>query len=126
MIIPAYNASATLAETIASVTAQTHRPLDIVIVDDGSTDNTGEIAEAFRKRDSRIRLITTPNQGVAQARNTGIAATTADFVAPIDADDLWHPEKISRQLSTMQAAGADTGFVYAPHRVVDRHGRVDP
>lgn len=124
VIIPAYNASATLAETIASVTAQTHRPLDIVIVDDGSTDNTGEIAEAFRKRDSRIRLISTPNQGVARARNTGIAATTADFVAPIDADDLWHPEKISRQLSTMQAAGADTGFVYAPHRVVDRHGRV--
>lgn len=125
VVIPAYNAAVTLAETLESVLAQTHTALDIVVVDDGSTDNTRQIAEAFAERDPRVRVLSQPNGGVARARNTGIAATTAEFVAPLDADDLWHPEKIARQLAVMRAGGRDMGFVYTLFRTIDGQSRVD-
>ena len=119
VVIPAYNAAETLAETLESVLNQTHTALEIVVVDDGSTDNTRSIAEAFAERDSRVRVIGQPNGGVARARNTGIAATTAEFVAPVDADDLWHPEKIARQLEVMRTGGPELGFVYTSFRFMD-------
>ena len=124
VIIPAYNAERTLAQTLSSVVAQTHTNLDIVVVDDGSTDGTCKIAEKFALADPRVRLVRRPNGGVARARNTGVAATTAKFLAPVDADDIWHPEKIARQLAVMQAGGARMGFVYAPCRFIDANGHV--
>ena len=124
VVIPAYDAAETLAETLESVLAQTHTALDIVVVDDGSTDNTRQIAEAFAERDPRVRVLSRPNGGVARARNTGIAATTAEFVAPLDADDIWHPEKIARQLAVMQAGGRELGFVYTPYRSIDGQSRI--
>lgn len=124
VVIPAYNAGRTLPETLESVLAQTHRALEIVVVNDGSTDATPEIAERFARRDSRVRVVSVPNGGVARARNAGIAATRAEYIAPLDADDLWHPEKIARQLAAMLAGGEDVGFVYSPHRVIDAEGRV--
>jgi cellulose synthase/poly-beta-1,6-N-acetylglucosamine synthase-like glycosyltransferase len=124
VVVPAYNSGRTLADTLESAIAQTHRALDIVVVNDGSTDGTQEIAESFARRDSRVRVISVPNGGVARARNAGIAATRADYIAPLDSDDLWHPEKIARQLAAMLAGGSEIGFVYSPHRVIDEEGRV--
>ena len=123
-IIPAFNAAATLAETLGSVRSQTHRHLEIVVVDDGSQDSTAEIAKAHAAEDGRIRLIRQENGGVARARNTGVAASHGDYLAPVDADDLWHPEKIARQLAALRAAGPDVGYAYTFSRHIDAAGRV--
>jgi len=125
VVIPAYNAAETLAETLQSVLNQTHTNLDIVVVDDGSTDDTRAIAESFAARDARVRVISQVNGGVARARNAGIAATTAEFVAPLDADDLWHPQKIARQLEVISDFGPGMGFVYTGFRRVDESGYSD-
>lgn len=74
--------------------------------------------------DSRIRLLRKSNGGVASARNAGIAASTGDFVAFIDADDLWHPAKLARQVPVLEAGGPEMGLVYAPFRSIDAEGRV--
>src|SRR5260221_13860612 len=86
VIIPAYNAQATLDETLNSVRSQTHRNLEIVVVDDGSTDDTAIVAQRHSAVDSRVHIIRQDNAGVAAARNAGIAATSGRYVAPIDAD----------------------------------------
>src|SRR6476660_9248867 len=93
-LIPAWNAESTLAETLGSAAAQTHRNLEILIVDDGSTDSTAEIAKEFCASDSRARLTSQKNRGVASARNRAIDESKGEFIAPLDADDLWHAQKI--------------------------------
>jgi glycosyltransferase involved in cell wall biosynthesis len=122
VIVPAFNAAETLADTLDSVIGQSHRCLDIVVVDDGSTDGTRQIALDYARKDSRVRVIAQPNGGVARARNAGVAATSAEFIAPIDADDLWHPDKICLQLEVMLESDHDIGFVYAPYRQIDEAG----
>jgi len=118
-IIPAYNAERTLAETLASVAAQTYPALEILIVDDGSTDTTAAIAQAFCANDPRARLIRQPNSGVAAARNAAIAQCAGAFVAPIDADDLWHPDYLSVLVARAMTTRPTPGFVYAWHRRID-------
>jgi hypothetical protein len=123
VVVPAFNAERTLAPTLRSVAAQDHRNLEILIVDDGSTDQTARVALDFCSIEPRARLLRKPNGGVASARNHGLAQARGEFVAPIDADDLWHPAKISRQLAAaLQAPG--TGFVYCWFRDIDSAGRV--
>ena len=124
VIIPAFNAAATLAPTLASALAQSYADLEIVVVDDGSTDATAEIATAFADRDPRVRVIITANGGVAKARNRGIAEARGELLAPLDADDLWHPEKIARQVETLDAAGPRVGLVYNWFRLIDGDGLV--
>jgi glycosyltransferase involved in cell wall biosynthesis len=124
VIVPAFNAAATLAETLRSVAAQTYRELEIVIVDDGSTDATPAIAEAFCAAEPRARLIRKANGGVASARNRGIAEARGAWVAPVDADDLWHPAKIERQVAAALAAPERPGFVYCWFRVIDDQSRI--
>ena len=99
--MPAYNAASTIRESIASVLAQTYPNLELVVVDDGSTDETAEIVKALGNADRRIQYLFQKNQGAVTARNTGVAAATSELIAIIDADDLWHPAKIARQLATM-------------------------
>lgn len=123
-IIPAYNAERTLAETLASVAAQTYAALEILIVDDGSTDSTAAIAQAFCASDARARLIRQPNSGVAMARNAAIAQCAGAFVAPIDADDLWHPDYLSLLVAKAMATRPTPGFVYAWHRRIDEVGDI--
>src|ERR1700674_400681 len=86
VVIPAFNAARTIDETLRSVRSQTHRRLEILIVDDGSTDATPQIVERHVAEDRRIRLIRQPNAGVAAARNKGVVEAAGDLVAPIDAD----------------------------------------
>ncbi|HEY0835569.1 MAG TPA: glycosyltransferase family A protein [Azospirillum sp.] len=102
VIIPAYNAERYIGATLASVIAQTHRRLEILVVDDGSTDGTVAIVEQHMAGDGRVRLIRQRNGGVANARNRGIAESRGPFIAPLDADDLWHPEKLETQLAAMR------------------------
>ena len=123
-VIPARDAEATLDETLRSVRAQTHRALGILVVDDGSRDRTPEIAAAHAAADPRVRLVRQANAGVAAARNRGIAEARAALVAPIDADDLWAPTKIERQLAALRRAGPGAGLVYTWSLLVDDDGRV--
>ena len=94
VVIPAWNAAATLAETLASVLSQTCPPAEVIVVDDGSTDETPTVAARFG---DAVRLIRQPNQGVGVATNTGLDASTQPRVALLDSDDLWHPEKAAHQ-----------------------------
>jgi glycosyltransferase involved in cell wall biosynthesis len=123
-IIPAFNAEATIAETLRSVAAQTWPNLEILIVDDGSTDRTAAIAEAFCAGEKRARLLRKPNDGVASARNLGLREALGAWAAPIDADDLWHPAKIEKQVAAALAKTEPPGLVYCWYRTIDGAGRV--
>jgi glycosyltransferase involved in cell wall biosynthesis len=122
VVIPAYNAQRYIAEALASARAQTYPNLEIIVVDDGSRDETLNIVEAVTAKDNRVHLVRQPNRGVAAARNRGIELARGDFIAPLDADDIWHPEKIARQVATMRDAGPSVGIVYCWSLRVDENG----
>jgi glycosyltransferase involved in cell wall biosynthesis len=126
VVIPAYNAELFIERTLLSVLRQTYSNLEIIVVDDGSTDKTRRIAEAAATRDDRIRIICVPNGGVAKARNIGLGEATGEFVAFLDADDLWHPTKIERQVAAMSSERDDyqPAAVYTFSRTIDMDDRV--
>jgi glycosyltransferase involved in cell wall biosynthesis len=94
-IVPAFNAERFLADALASIAAQAHPRTETIVVDDGSTDATAEVLHTWA---DRVRVLTQRNSGAASARNAGIHVASGEFVAFLDADDLWRPEKIERQL----------------------------
>lgn len=94
VIIPAYNAAAYLDAALASVAAQTHRPLEIIVVDDGSTDATAKVAQTFPEAQYAYQT----HAGISAALNHGIALATGDYFSFLDADDLWIANKLTRQL----------------------------
>ncbi|WP_333834538.1 glycosyltransferase family 2 protein [Rubrimonas sp.] len=124
VIVPAYNAALTIQETIASAQAQTWRDLEIVVVDDGSTDDTAAIAERMAADDPRIRVLRKSNGGVSSARNAGAAACRGAFVTPVDADDVLHPTRIARQMARMAELGPRCGVVYTLAATIDMAGRI--
>lgn len=124
-IVPAWNTAATLAETLASALAQTYPAHEIVVIDDGSSDATPRIAEEHARRHPAIRVVRQENRGLPGARNRGIDEARGAFVAPLDADDLWHPEKIARQVAALKAA-PDAALAYGWFRRIDEAGRVLP
>ena len=124
VVVPAFNAAKTIRETLQSISQQTHTALDVIVVDDGSTDETAAIVRSHSASDPRFRLVSKPNAGVASARNEGTKASKGEFIAFIDADDLWHPTKIEKQLKALMAGGPDTALVYSPFRVIDADGNV--
>lgn len=93
--IPVYNGEATIAQAVHSVLTQTHRNLEVIVVDDGSTDDTWAVLQSFG---DSIRAIRQPNGGIAVARNTGVQAARGEFIALMDDDDLCEPERIAVQL----------------------------
>jgi glycosyltransferase involved in cell wall biosynthesis len=101
-IVPLYNKRETVAEAIDSALAQTRLPDEIVIVDDGSTDGSGDLVQDRYGHNSRIRLIRQANQGVSAARNAAIRASRSPLLAFLDADDRWLPQKLERQLAILQ------------------------
>jgi glycosyltransferase involved in cell wall biosynthesis len=111
VIVPAYNYAHFLPDALDSLIAQTFGLWECVVVDDGSTDATSEVAESYTQRDSRIRLLRQHNRGLAAARNAGIAATTAPFVQFLDADDRIHSRKLERQVAFLEAH-SETDIVY--------------
>jgi glycosyltransferase involved in cell wall biosynthesis len=124
VVVPMFNARRTIGETVASVCRQTYKALDIVVVDDGSTDESAAIVAAHAKKDRRVRLLRQVNGGVAAARNFGAAATDTEFLAFIDADDLWAPSKIELQMQTLQEGGAAVGLAYCWYAQINEEGRV--
>jgi glycosyltransferase involved in cell wall biosynthesis len=125
VIVPAYNAAATIDETLLSVRAQSHASLQIIVVDDCSVDSTAQTVERHVQVDARVVLIRHPvNRGVAAARNTAIAVAKGDLIAPIDADDLWHPLKIEKQVAVMRHGGRRVGLVYTWSALLDEQSRV--
>lgn len=130
VIVAAFNAESTIEETCRSALAQTYASLEVLVIDDGSTDATASLVAALAVTDPRLRLIRQENMGVAAARNRGIAAARGDFLAPLDADDLWAPGKIAAQVLRMMQAGPATALVYcwwawidADNCVMDRSPR---
>ncbi len=113
VIIPAFNAAVFLAETVRSVLAQEYGNFELLIIDDGSTDETGAIAAAFAEVDDRVRVIRQGNAGVAAARNRGIAEARGVYLAFIDADDLWEPETLGLWHYTLEQVPESIGVVYA-------------
>ena len=98
VVIPAYNAAAFLAPTLASVFAQDHRPIEVILVDDGSTDDTLAIASSWTPA---LRVCRQDNAGPSAARNRGIAMAEGEYLAFIDADDTWLPGRLQRHLTIM-------------------------
>ena len=118
IIMPAYNAQATIAVSIQSVQAQTLKNWELIIVDDGSDDQTAEIASAIAQQDSRICVIQRPNRGPSIARNTGVDLAQAHVIAFLDADDLWAAERLTGMLIKFRdEPGA--GVLFSRTRFVD-------
>ncbi len=124
IIIPAYNADAFIAATLDSVIAQTYGNFEVLVVDDGSRDRTPEIVRSYREKDSRIRLLQQANGGVAAARNLAISQAGGELIAPLDADDVWHPRKLEKQVACMQQSGPEVGLVYTWSAHIDEAGFV--
>jgi len=124
VIVPAFNAASTVNETLLSVLAQTYAHIEVIVVDDGSTDDTAAAVARVAANDPRVRLERRSRSGVAAARNLAIRAASGEFIAPVDADDLWHPSKLERQLKRFEAGEPDLGLVYSWYRLIDRDGRV--
>jgi glycosyltransferase involved in cell wall biosynthesis len=100
VIVPTYNGSKHIRETLASVFAQSYRPLEVIVVDDGSTDSTAELVAACAPQ---ARLIRQEQSGHPAARNRGISASTGEFLSFLDHDDLWDPAKIQGQIECFRA-----------------------
>lgn len=111
VIIPSYNSGKFLNEAIKSVASQTYRDLEIIIINDGSIDDTEKIAKDWQKKDKRIRYLKHhKNQGLASARNTGIRNSKGEYIAFLDADDVWLPQKLAVQIKKIRESGADLVF----------------
>ncbi len=107
LIVPIYNVAPYLEECLESIAAQTHPFLDIILVDDGSTDGSGLICKRFSERDARVRVISRENGGPAKARNTGIEAAKGEFLCFVDGDDRIAPEFCARAMAIFQKTDAD-------------------
>lgn len=124
VIIPVYNGDATLGETLLSARAQTYPAMEIIVVDDGSADRSIEIVNAQADLDPRVRLVRQSNSGVAAARNRGVEESKGEYIALLDADDLWRPSKIAKQMAVMMAADDRTAAVYSWCCLIDDEGRI--
>ncbi len=122
VIIPAYNAEAFVCQTLDSLLSQSYQNFEAIVVDDGSSDRTAEIIEAYAQKDARFKLLKQKNQGVAAARNLAIQASQGEFVAPLDADDVWHPDKLKKQVECILAADSSVGVVYTGSAFINEDG----
>lgn len=121
VVIPAYNAEKTIGETICSVLQQTHRNFELIIVDDASTDGTSDIALLYQAENPQIQLLrNAENAGVAFSRNRGVRAARHDWIAFLDSDDLWEPDKLERQLRLAYAEKVE--IVYCSYDFIDENG----
>ncbi|WP_341365906.1 glycosyltransferase family 2 protein [Yoonia sp. BS5-3] len=120
IIVPSFNVSATLAETLTALFAQIYADFEIIVVDDGSSDDTISIAEGFAD-DPRLRIVRQPNRGLAGARNTGIAAAKGTYIGFCDADDLWEPTKLAAHVAHLNA-NPKVGVSYAGSQLMHDNG----
>ena len=122
IIMPAWNSRRFLPAAVSSVREQTLRDWELIIVDDASTDGTGKLIRSLADSDKRIRRIRLEeNRGVAAARNAGLGEACGRYVAFLDSDDLWHPDKLTRQLAFMAAQGSS--FSCTAYTFINRAGK---
>lgn len=120
VVIPTFNCGRYIEDAVESVLNQTCRSFEIIVVDDGSTDNT---AIKLRKYGDRVQVVTQENQGSSKARNVGLEFSRGDYVAFLDADDRWRPEKLEWQLACFRELG-DVGMVFTDFSAIDPDGDV--
>ena len=121
VITPCYNGSKYIAETIESVMKQTYPNWEMLVIDDGSTDDSAKIVQKYAEKDARIHLIYQENEGSASARNHGIRLAKGQYIAFLDADDLWEPEFLERQIAFMRQTNALC--VFCSYRHIDEKSR---
>lgn len=122
VIMPCYNMESYVADSIASVQRQTYPHWELLIVDDASTDGTVEIVKNLAEQDEKIRFVVkTQHSGIADTRNQCISMAQGRFLAFLDADDIWHPEKMETQLRTM--LDNNVGFTYTTYDWIDEDGK---
>ncbi|AFY65462.1 glycosyltransferase [Geitlerinema sp. PCC 7407] len=120
VIVPAYNAAKTIVETLESLRAQTFSDFEVIVINDGSTDNTVEIVQAFG--DPRMQVFSYENGGLPVARNRGIERATGEFLSFIDADDLWTPDKLAAQVQALREH-PEAGVAYSWTQFIDEQSR---
>ena len=120
VIIPTYNYGRFIREAIDSALSQSFPALEVIVVDDGSTDDTSQILEGYG---DRIRVIRQQNQGVGAARNAGIAAARGEYLAFLDSDDVWKPRKLEHDMARFKA-DPDLGLVHCGTETIDAEGRI--
>lgn len=120
VLVPAYNAEHTIIETIASVQQQTFSDFELIVINDGSTDRTLELLSTVQ--DSRIQIFSYKNGGLSVARNRGISHATGEYIAFLDADDLWTPDKLELQLAALQQH-PEAGVAYSWTSLMDEQGK---
>ncbi|MCU0550695.1 MAG: glycosyltransferase family 2 protein [Leptolyngbya sp. Prado105] len=123
VIIPAYNAESYITQTLDSVLLQTYPYFEAIVVDDGSVDRTVKLVEQYTQRDSRIKLIRQNHAGVVAARNLAIAHSTGIYLAPLDSDDIWYPEKLEKQVRCLDEH-PELGLVYSWSVTIDKYDRI--
>jgi len=121
VVIPVWNGERTIAATLDSVLAQTVRDIEVLVIDDGSTDGTAAIVS--KSADSRVALHRFENRGLAASRNRGMRLARGEFIAFVDADDLWRPERLARQLEALDAAPT-AALAYSFTDCIDEGGTV--
>lgn len=122
IVTPSWNSGKYIKETIVSVQAQTYQNWEMIIVDDCSTDNTVDIVKEISEKDPRVRILVQDiNGGAAKARNRSMQAGTGRFVAYLDADDIWKPEKLEKQVFFMKSKNC--GFTCTSYEVIDDNGK---
>ncbi len=121
IIVPAHNAAATLLATLDCLLNQTYRDFEVILIDDGSTDATRRIAEAYCA-DPRMRVVRQAKGGAASARNSGLAVARGQYVGFCDADDLWHPQKLATHIAHLDA-NPDVGISFSATSLIDADDR---
>ncbi len=123
IVIPTFNRARAVCRAIDSVLAQTYRSIEVIVVDDGSTDGTARMISERYGTDPRVRCIVQDNGGAACARNAGLASARGDYVALLDSDDLWRPWKLELQVKIMEAF-PELGMTWTDMEAIDPSGRI--
>lgn len=122
VIMPAYNAEKYIRQAIDSVRAQTYSDWELIVVDDASKDNTNAIVSEYCREDSRVKLLRNPkNQGVSHTRKNGVEAAAGEWIAFLDSDDAWQPEKLEKQLALQKEYNAK--LIFTGSAFMDSEGR---
>ena len=121
VIVPVYNVKEYLRESLDSLLVQTYRNLEILVVDDGSTDGSGKICDEYTRKDARIQVVHQENQGLSGARNTAMDLMTGELVMFLDPDDAYHPEMIWKMVETLCREQADMVLCkFSVHRTLQK------
>lgn len=123
VVIPAYNAEKYIVDCLNSVVSQTVTPREIIVVNDGSTDETLAIVQKYEAKYSNIKCVSKKNAGLSEARNTGIQEASSEFIAFLDSDDMWCSGKLEKQLTLFDIANDKLGLVYSAYKLCDQEGQ---